>query len=196
MLVGFDLKKDLEILRRAYNDAEGVPRLFNLNLLERINRELGGEFDRGRFAHYGPYNLREACMESWLVSLENQEVPIHALGRSFPSGRGKASTWNVRTSTTCRRSSPLRRPRASAFKSTFSTAAAGSRNRCGRMSEPVVRGRRPRHVACLSSDYRPESGQRYLFASAQPNSDSMLPASIISRGFPTTWPPGSRTGHG
>ena len=83
VLVGFDLKKDLEILRRAYNDAEGVTRLFNLNLLERINRELGGEFDRGRFAHYGPYNPRGECMESWLVSLEDQEVPIHALGRSF-----------------------------------------------------------------------------------------------------------------
>ncbi len=83
VLIGFDLKKDLEILRRAYNDAEGVTGLFNLNLLDRINRELGGEFDRGRFAHYGPYNLREARMESWLVSLENQEVPIRALGRSF-----------------------------------------------------------------------------------------------------------------
>jgi dimethylhistidine N-methyltransferase len=83
VLVGFDLKKDLEILRRAYNDAEGVTRLFNLNLLERINRELGGEFDCSRFAHYGPYNLRESCMESWLVSLKTQEVPIRALGRSF-----------------------------------------------------------------------------------------------------------------
>jgi L-histidine N-alpha-methyltransferase len=83
VLVGFDLKKDPEILHRAYNDSEGVTRLFNLNLLERINRELGGEFDRGRFAHYGAYNIRKACMESWLVSLENQEVPIHALGRSF-----------------------------------------------------------------------------------------------------------------
>jgi uncharacterized SAM-dependent methyltransferase len=60
-----------------------VTRLFNLNLLERINRELGGEFDRGRFAHYAPYDLREECMESWLVSLENQEVPVHALGCSF-----------------------------------------------------------------------------------------------------------------
>ncbi len=83
VLVGFDLKKDVEILRRAYNDSEGVTRLFNLNLLERINRELGGEFDRGRFAHYGSYNIRQACMESWLVSLEDQEVPIHAFGRSF-----------------------------------------------------------------------------------------------------------------
>jgi uncharacterized SAM-dependent methyltransferase len=38
---------------RAYNDAAGATRLFNLNLLQRIKRELGGEFDRGRFAHYG-----------------------------------------------------------------------------------------------------------------------------------------------
>lgn len=83
VLVGFDLKKDLDILHRAYNDAQGVTRLFNLNLLERINRELGGEFDCTRFTHYGPYNLRESCMESWLVSLQTQEVPVHALGRSF-----------------------------------------------------------------------------------------------------------------
>jgi L-histidine Nalpha-methyltransferase len=83
VLVGFDLKKDPEILHRAYNDSEGVTRLFNLNLLERMNRELGGEFDLGRFAHYGAYNTRKACMESWLVSLEDQEVPIHGLGRSF-----------------------------------------------------------------------------------------------------------------
>lgn len=82
-LVGFDLKKDFEILHRAYNDAAGVTRLFNLNLLDRINRELGGGFDRRRFTHYGPYNLRDACMESWLVSIEDQEVPIRALGRAF-----------------------------------------------------------------------------------------------------------------
>ncbi len=53
-LVGFDLKKDLDILRRAYNDSEGVTRLFNLNLLDRINRELGGEFDRGLFRALRP----------------------------------------------------------------------------------------------------------------------------------------------
>lgn len=90
VLVGFDMKKDIRVLHRAYNDSAGLTGLFNLNLLDRINRELGGEFDRRRFAHYGPYDVRNARMESWLVSLEEQEVPIRALGRefSFQSGEG------------------------------------------------------------------------------------------------------------
>lgn len=82
-LIGFDLKKDPEVLRRAYDDPAGVTREFNLNLLDRINRELGGRFDRSRFRHYATYNPRQAAMESWLVSLENQRVPVRALDRVF-----------------------------------------------------------------------------------------------------------------
>jgi dimethylhistidine N-methyltransferase len=83
VLVGFDLKKDIDVLHRAYNDARGVTAEFNFNLLERINRELGGRFDRGRFIHYGSYNVTHGRMESWLVSTEAQEVAIEALGRTF-----------------------------------------------------------------------------------------------------------------
>lgn len=83
VMIGFDLKKDIGTLVRAYNDARGVTREFNLNLLDRINRELGGEFDRRRFMHYSPYNVREGRIESWLVSLERQEVRIAALDRAF-----------------------------------------------------------------------------------------------------------------
>ena len=83
VLIGFDLKKDPETLRRAYDDREGLTRAFNLNLLERINRELGGGFDRDRFAHHAAYHLRRGCMESWLVSLEPQRVPIRRLNRTF-----------------------------------------------------------------------------------------------------------------
>lgn len=82
-LIGFDLKKDLEILRRAYDDDRGVTREFNFNLLDRINRELGGCFERGAFRHHATYNLCAGCMESWLVSVRDQEVPIHALDRVF-----------------------------------------------------------------------------------------------------------------
>ena len=81
--MGFDLKKDLDTLHRAYNDARGFTREFNLNLLDRLNRELGAHFDRRRFAHYGSYNVLQGCMESWLVSREEQEVPIDALQRTF-----------------------------------------------------------------------------------------------------------------
>lgn len=83
LLVGFDLKKDLDTLHRAYNDAQGFTRAFNLNLLDRLNRELGAHFDRRRFVHYGSYNVLQGCMESWLVSREEQDVPIDALGRTF-----------------------------------------------------------------------------------------------------------------
>jgi L-histidine Nalpha-methyltransferase len=82
-LFGFDLKKDLRVLQAAYDDAAGVTREFNFNLLDRINRELGGRFDRSQFCHHAAYNLRVACMESWLVSRRRQRVRIEALSQSF-----------------------------------------------------------------------------------------------------------------
>lgn len=90
MLIGFDLKKDLDILQRAYDDSAGVTREFNLNLLDRINRELGGEFEREAFVHHATYNLRRDCMESWLVSRRAQRVRIADLGMtaSFDAWEG------------------------------------------------------------------------------------------------------------
>ncbi|MCZ6776652.1 MAG: L-histidine N(alpha)-methyltransferase [Ignavibacteria bacterium] len=83
VLLGFDLKKDIELLLRAYNDARGVTREFNLNLLHRINRELGGQFDVTKFRHFGTYNVFSGGIESYLVSLEKQSVFIEMIGRSF-----------------------------------------------------------------------------------------------------------------
>ena len=82
-LVGFDLKKDIEVLLAAYNDREGVTAAFNLNLLERINRELGANFDLGKWRHYGTYNVFSGAMESYLVSLEPQVVRVDAVEQSF-----------------------------------------------------------------------------------------------------------------
>lgn len=82
-LIGFDLKKDIELLLAAYNDSEGVTAQFNLNILKRINRELGAEFDLKKFRHFGSYDVFSGAMESYLVSLEQQEVFIETLGRSF-----------------------------------------------------------------------------------------------------------------
>jgi len=82
-LIGFDLKKDIELLLSAYNDPKGVTSRFNLNVLSRINNELGGQFDKSRFRHFGTYDVISGAMESYLVSLENQEVPINLIGRSF-----------------------------------------------------------------------------------------------------------------
>jgi uncharacterized SAM-dependent methyltransferase len=82
-LIGFDLKKDIEVLLRAYNDSEGLTAQFNLNLLERVNSELGGNFRTEAFRHYGTYDVFSGAMVSYLVSLEEQTVDIESLGRSF-----------------------------------------------------------------------------------------------------------------
>lgn len=83
VLIGFDLKKDIDVLLRAYNDSCGVTAAFNLNLLTRINSELGGSFDLSRFRHFGTYDVFSGAMESYLVSLERQVVSIEALSQTF-----------------------------------------------------------------------------------------------------------------
>ncbi len=83
VLLGFDLKKDIETLIKAYNDPEGVTAQFNLNVLKRINRELGGNFDLTKFRHMDTYDVFTGAMESYLISLERQEVFIEEIGRSF-----------------------------------------------------------------------------------------------------------------
>ncbi|MFN2645244.1 MAG: L-histidine N(alpha)-methyltransferase, partial [Burkholderiales bacterium] len=76
MIVGVDLKKDANILHAAYNDTRGVTAAFNLNLLARINRELGGDFDARRFAHYAFYNPLAGRIEMHLVATDTQAVNI------------------------------------------------------------------------------------------------------------------------
>ncbi len=82
-LIGFDLKKKVNILTTAYNDSAGHTKEFNLNLLRRINSELGGNFDICKFEHLGTYNPALGAMESYLLSTESQEVYISELQRSF-----------------------------------------------------------------------------------------------------------------
>src|SRR6202012_430083 len=81
MLIGVDLKKDKTVLDAAYDDAEGVTAAFNLNLLTRINRELGGDFDLGRFAHVAFYNPAESRIEIYIESKVDQLV--HIAGQGF-----------------------------------------------------------------------------------------------------------------
>jgi dimethylhistidine N-methyltransferase len=88
-LLGLDLKKDPAVLHAAYNDGAGVTAAFNLNLLARINRELGGHFDLARFAHVAFYDASAARIEMHLESREDQVVRIDALGRSFAFRRGE-----------------------------------------------------------------------------------------------------------
>ncbi len=83
LLVGFDLQKDPHVIANAYDDAAGVTAKFNLNLLTRINRELGGNFELDKFTHYANYRPIEGSARSFLVSREKQTVRIEVLGRDF-----------------------------------------------------------------------------------------------------------------
>lgn len=83
LVVGFDLKKDVGTLTRAYNDGAGHTRAFNLNLLRRVNEELGADFDLARFQHFGVYNPVLGAMESYLLSTQAQDVYVAELERSF-----------------------------------------------------------------------------------------------------------------
>jgi dimethylhistidine N-methyltransferase len=86
MLVGVDLKKAPARLHAAYNDAQAVTAAFNLNLLTRINRELGGDFDVQGFAHHAFYNESKGRIEMHLRSLADQRVQIAGHGFSFRTG--------------------------------------------------------------------------------------------------------------
>jgi dimethylhistidine N-methyltransferase len=86
-IVGVDLVKDVDVLTAAYNDTAGVTAAFNLNLLTRINRELGGSFDLSAFRHRAWYNAEQHRIEMHLVSLAKQKV--RACGRSFEFWRGE-----------------------------------------------------------------------------------------------------------
>jgi L-histidine N-alpha-methyltransferase len=87
LLIGVDLIKDVAILQRAYDDARGVTAAFNLNLLTRINRELGGNFDPEAFHHRVFYNRERDRIEMHLESLRDQTVTV--AGHSFSFRRGE-----------------------------------------------------------------------------------------------------------
>ncbi len=76
LLIGVDLKKEAEVLNAAYNDAQGVTAAFNLNLLTRMNAELGADFDLTQFAHRAFYNTLAGRIEMHLMSLTSQIVRL------------------------------------------------------------------------------------------------------------------------
>lgn len=86
LLIGFDLKKEPARLHAAYNDAAGVTAAFNLNLLVRLNRELGADFRSEKFDHYAFYNPFEGRIEMHLVSRERQEVKVAGVQVAFEAG--------------------------------------------------------------------------------------------------------------
>jgi dimethylhistidine N-methyltransferase len=83
LLIGFDLKKNAEIIRNAYNDTSGVTAEFNKNLLHRINHELGGNFNVDAFEFYASYDPVTGFVRSYVISTKSQQVYIDALKRNF-----------------------------------------------------------------------------------------------------------------
>jgi dimethylhistidine N-methyltransferase len=88
MIIGVDLEKDERVLYDAYNDSAGVTARFNLNVLVRINRELGGNFDLSGFIHRSIYNRDRHRIEMHLISRKAQNVRI--LGNNFSFRPGES----------------------------------------------------------------------------------------------------------
>jgi dimethylhistidine N-methyltransferase len=86
LLIGVDLKKDKAVLDAAYNDRAGVTAAFNLNLLERINRELDGDFDLDRFEHAAFYNEAAGRIEIYIRSRADQIVTVAGRSIRFAAG--------------------------------------------------------------------------------------------------------------
>jgi len=89
VLTGFDRVKNPETILAAYNDKAGVTREFNLNLLKRINRELGADFDLNYWSHLPQYSTEKKSALSYLVSEIDQEVSVALAGKSFQFKRGE-----------------------------------------------------------------------------------------------------------
>ncbi len=90
LLVGTDMVKEVAILEAAYDDAQGVTAAFNLNLLARINRELGAHFDLDGFVHAAPWDAENERIEMRLVSRGDQRVRVDALDHTFEFADGEA----------------------------------------------------------------------------------------------------------
>ena len=86
LLIGVDLKKDIEVLTAAYDDAEGVTEAFNKNLLRRMNRELNATFDLDAFEHAPVWNDERGGMESYLRSKTAQTVTVAGERFAFEKG--------------------------------------------------------------------------------------------------------------
>lgn len=89
LLLGTDLKKDPRVLELAYDDPTGVTAAFNMNLLARMNRELGANFDLHDFTHIAAYDAQNGCVSSYLQALRAHDVRIDALETTVSFERGE-----------------------------------------------------------------------------------------------------------
>lgn len=95
LLLGVDLIKSAEIVKPAYNDSQGYTRDFNMNLLFRINKELGGNFDLEQFKHEPEYEESEGIAKSFIVSQTDQDVHIKKLDMTFHFAKGEKISTEI-----------------------------------------------------------------------------------------------------
>jgi dimethylhistidine N-methyltransferase len=98
LLIGFDLDKDESIVWPAYNDRQGITAAFNLNLLERINRELGANFNLASFTHRADYVRSKERMEIYLVSEKAQVARIAGMEFAFDEGESIHTEYSYKYS--------------------------------------------------------------------------------------------------
>ncbi|MFL5241819.1 MAG: L-histidine N(alpha)-methyltransferase [Gemmataceae bacterium] len=96
LLIGVDLKKAPALIEPAYNDAKGVTAAFNLNLLVRINRELGADFQLEGFRHQAVYNEDAGRIEMYLISRHDQIVHLDAAAIVFRKGEGICTEYSYK----------------------------------------------------------------------------------------------------
>lgn len=94
LLIGIDLQKDIDVIEAAYNDAAGGTSEFNLNLLRRINRELGADIDLEAFEHQASYDIEPGRVEIRLVSQQTQEVRIGTECFQFNEGESIVTEYS------------------------------------------------------------------------------------------------------
>ena len=95
LFIGFDLKKDPDIIMKAYNDPHGHTAAFNLNLLQRINNELNADFVLHNFKHHEVYDPQSGTAKSYLISLKKQEVEIHDLSKTIVFEEGESILMEI-----------------------------------------------------------------------------------------------------
>ena len=86
LLIGVDLKKDIETIEKAYNDEKGITKEFNLNILKNLNEILGSDFNISKWDHNAFYNVELGRIEMHLVSTDNQKVNINGTSINFSKG--------------------------------------------------------------------------------------------------------------
>ena len=144
MIIGVDLEKDERVLYNAYNDSAGVTARFNLNVLVRINRELGGNFDISAFIHRSIYNRDRHRIEMHLISRKAQSVRM--LGNNFSFRPGESIHTENSYKYSLERFAALARGSGWKVRESWTDAAGdvlGSR--AGGFGLRVVRGRAQRH---------------------------------------------------